>query len=286
MATAPTIAGLPGARGRSGAMWGGLVIALLVAVYAPTAQWLWGRWTMSVWHNAHGMFIPPLCVYFCWIELGRLKHVPAEASLLGLVFLLPGLALHALDTGMHTQLLSAASLVIVLPGLSLLLLGPTRTKAMAFPLAFLAFMLPIPLAITSQLHLVLRQISAAATSVLVPWLGIPVFAEGTTLHIADATLEVADACSGFSTLYAAMTVAFLTAYTCPSWPRRVLVLALAAPIAIAANIVRVTLLVFLVNWQGSDVLATSLHTLSGLLTFALSLPVIFWLGTPSRERPA
>ena len=34
----------------------------------------------------------------------------------------------------------------------------------------------------------------------------------------------------------------------------------------------------LVVWQGADVLDTFLHPLSGMMTFALALPIIFWLG--------
>ena len=171
-----------------------------------------------------------------------------------------------------------------MPGLSLLLLGPARTRAIAFPLALLVFMLPIPLALTSRIHLALRHIATDASAVIVPWLGIRVFAEETTLHIANATLEVADACSGFSTLYASMAMALLTAYFCRSWARRVLVVLLSVPIAIAANILRVILLVLLVYWQGTDVLATSLHEISGLFTFALALPVIFWIGSDPRPK--
>jgi exosortase/archaeosortase family protein len=79
-------------------------------------------------------------------------------------------------------------------------------------------------------------------------------------------------------LYAALAVAFLTAYTCRSWRRRVLVLALAAPLAMVANLIRVVLLTVLVYWKGFYVLETPLHVASGLLTFALALPIIFWLG--------
>lgn len=256
-------------------------LALMAAVYAPTIAWLLDRWTISVWQNAHGLLIPPVVAWFCWQELKRLRGRPIDPSPLGFVSLATGLALHVVDTGLNTQLLSAASIVIVVPGLCLLLLGWTRTLAMAFPLAFLAFMLPIPLAVTEGLHLVLRHVSAAAAATIVPWLGIPVYAEATTLHIANATLEVADACSGFSTLYAAMATAFLVAYTAAGWRRKVAVLVLAAPIAVGANILRVVLLVGLVYWQGTDVLATSLHSASGMLTFALALPLIFWLGSPS-----
>jgi exosortase/archaeosortase family protein len=55
-------------------------------------------------------------------------------------------------------------------------------------------------------------------------------------------------------------------------------LLIAAPLAIGVNIMRVLLLTLLVNWFGLDVLATSAHEISGLLTFVIALPIIFYLG--------
>lgn len=264
------------------AVW--LVFAALVAIYGPTMWWLWDRWTMSVWHNAHGMLIPPVVAYFVYEELSRFKGGPATGSAWGFAVLVPALLLHVFDVAMHTQLLSAASIVLALPGLSLLFLGVERTRAILFPLLFLVFMLPIPLGVTERLHLVLRHVAADGVEVLVPLVGVPLFREGLVLETANASLLVADACSGFSTLYAGVAVACLTAYFCPVPWRRVAVLLAAAPIAIAANVLRVSILVLLVRWQGSDVLATSLHTISGIFTFLLALPLIFWLGTPPQPR--
>jgi exosortase len=255
----------------------------LAVLFAPTVAWLWERWTISVWHNAHGLFIPPLVAYLVYDELRRTGARPPASSAWGFVFLLPALLLHALDAGMHTQLLSAVALILVLPGLALLLLGVERTRAIAFPLAFTLFALPIPLGFTEQIHLQLRYLATGAVSGLLRPLGVPVFVEGTTLHLASGSLEVADACSGFSTLYAAAAVAFLVAYSAPTLRRRVLVLVAAAPLAIGANIVRVFGLTVLAAWQGFDILDTFVHPLSGMLTFALALPVIFWLGTERRS---
>jgi len=266
--------------------WTFIVLALLVAVYAPTVYWLWGRWTMSVWHHAHGLLIPPVVAYFCWLELRDLRGRPVDASAWGFAFLIPALLMHVLDTGLGTQLLSAISIVLAAPGLSLLLLGVERTKAIAFPLAFLAFMLPIPLAVTARLHLMLRHIAANTTATLLPLAGVPVFQEQTYLHLANGTLHVADACSGFSTLYASIAVAFLTAYACKSWRRRLIVLAAAIPIAIAANIVRMVLLGVLCYYQGFSVLETWMHPASGMLTFVIALPLIFWLGRPEGHEHA
>jgi exosortase len=185
---------------------------------------------------------------------------------------------------MHTQLLSAFALVLTLPGLALLLLGVERTRAIAFPLAFSLFALPIPLAFTEAIHLQLRHIVTLVTSAALPVIGIPVFVEGTTLHLSEGVIEIADACSGFSTLYAAAAVAFLVAYLAPSNRQRLLVLTAAAPLAIAANIVRVFGLILLALWQGFDILDTFIHPLSGMLTFALALPALFWLGADRRPR--
>ncbi|HUE89005.1 MAG TPA: exosortase/archaeosortase family protein [Vicinamibacterales bacterium] len=272
----------------AGRPWRKILVAVLLAelaiLFAPTVIWLLDRWTLSVWQHAHGLLIPPVVAYFAYQELRPLAARPASASAWGFAFLVPALALHALDAGMHTQLLSAFAMMLALPGLSLLLLGAERTRAIAFPLAFLAFSLPIPLAFTEQIHWQLRQLATAATAAVVPWFGVPVFVEGTTLHMANGALEVADACSGFSTLYAAIAVACLTAYAATSTARRALVLLSAVPLALAANLLRVVGLVLLVVWQGPDILDTFLHPLSGMLTFVLVLPVIFWLGGDGEQQ--
>ncbi len=264
---------------RTAQVW--LVGVALALVYAPTAGWLWQRWTMSVWHNAHGLLIPPVVAYLVWLELREKRSLPVSSSALGFVFLVPALLMHVLDTGMHTQLLSAASIVLILPGLSLLFFGLPRTKAITFPLAFTLFALPIPLSLTERLHLILRHLTTDGVAAIIPFLGVPVFAEETTLHTAKASLIVADACSGFSTLYAAAAVACLTAYQSDGW-RRLLVLVSAPPLAVAANIIRVMILVAVTAHSGTDVLQTWIHPASGMLTFVLALPVIFWLGQAGR----
>lgn len=262
-----------------------LVAALLVVLYMPTVLWLWDRWTLSVWHNAHGFLILLVIIYLVSKELGRLKDLPVSSSAWGFLILVPALVLHALDAGMHTQILSAIALVLTFPGLALLFLGVPRSKAIGFPLVFMFFTLPIPLALTEHFHLMLRNIATLGAAYVVPKLGVPLYAEGTTLYIPRGVLQVADACSGFSTLYAAVAVACLVAYTCPDKRRRVIVLLAAVPLAIGANIIRVILLVLLVQWQGTDILGTFWHTISGLFTFALALPVIFWIGNvPAREK--
>src|SRR5690348_10725602 len=88
-------------RPTRGATWARLAVPLLfvelILLYAPVSRWLYGRWTMSIWHNAHGLLIPPIVAYLAWQELKPLRHEPRAASAWGFVFLVPALMLHAVD---------------------------------------------------------------------------------------------------------------------------------------------------------------------------------------------
>lgn len=274
-------AGLTGWKGKALLL---VMAALYLAVYGPTLAWLWHRWTLSIWQNGHGILITLVVAWLVREELIRHKDRPLDVTPWGFAILVPALMLHMIDTGINSRLLSAFSLVLSLPGLSLLFLGKERTRAIIFPLLVLFLTLPIPLAFTESIHLFLRQIATVASSWLLPYLGVPVFAQGTLLETPNGSLMVADACSGFSTLYATVTVAVLTAYATRSKWRRFLVLAIAVPLAIVVNIVRVVVLTLLVDWYGLDVLHTSAHELSGMATFAVALPIIFWLGWEPAEQ--
>lgn len=263
-----------------------LTFALLVLVFAPTLLWLIERWTMSVWHNGHGILVALLVVYLVWEELKKRKELPQRANAWGFLLLIPALAAHMLDTGMHTQLLSAAAFFLSLPGLALLFLGTERTQAILFPLATLFLTLPIPLVFTESIHMTLRLIATKSVTWLLKLFDVPVYSYGTVIQVEHGTLQVADACSGFSTLYAAITIAILSAYFCNSVRRRILLLLIAAPLAIGVNIVRVLVLTLLVNWFGLDVLKTAAHEISGLMTFMIALPIIFMLGQNPPGEPS
>lgn len=255
-----------------------LVVVQLMVLFAPTMLWLWNRWTMAIWYNAHGILIMLVVMHLVRGELYSRRDLARSSNPLGFVFFIPALLVHMLDAGIHSQLLSAAALFLSLPGLSLLLLGTERTKSILFPLSVMLLTLPIPLVFTESIHLALRYITADSVAWLLPIFGVPVFARGTLLQIPNGALNVADACSGFSILYATVTVAILTAYFCSDTRRRVIILVIAVPLAIGVNIVRVLLLTLLVHWIGLDVLKSSAHEISGLLSFAVAIPIIFWLG--------
>jgi exosortase/archaeosortase family protein len=78
---------------------------------------------------------------------------------------------------------------------------------------------------------------------------------------------VADACSGANTLWAALAMALVLAATSATTWRRVALLMLAPLLAISANVLRVTLLVLLTKWLGTELLDTPIHEATGVATF-------------------
>lgn len=262
-------------RTRPGLPVHGLWLALMVAAFAPTAAWLWERWTLSVWHHGHGLFVGPVVAYLAWQQLRGEGDSEPEASPWGFAFLVPGLALLALDTGIRTQILSAIGLVLCLPGLSLLLLGVSRTRRLALPLTLAAFMLPIPAGPLEPFYMALRIITAWGSAELVQLWGIPVFREGTTLTLPNNIVQVVDACSGASALYASLFLALILAYRAHSNARRATLLAVAPALAMVSNIVRVFVLVLIVHYRQADLLKTPLHETSGMVTFVVVIIGLF-----------
>lgn len=255
-------------------MHGVWIVAFLVLV-APTLVFLWEKWTRNIWYNGHGLVMPLLLVFLGAHALRRRSVMCEEPSRWGFAFLIPALFLFSVDSAIHTQLLSAFALLLALPGLSLLLLGAQRTRALAFPFFLSLFMLPIPGAFLQRLHLFLREVTTWGTGWVLQLFGLPAFVEGTIINLPHGALKVVEECSGFSALYAAVTVALVLAYLSRSKARRVVILLAAFPLALACNVVRVGTLAILVEAQGYDVLDTPIHVLSGYASFVFTLGILF-----------
>ena len=131
---------------------------------------------------------------------------------MGFLFLVPAVLLQVLDALVQFEILSAVSLVLAIPGLSFLLLGKERTKAIWFGLFFLVFAVPIPLMVVRKIHLALRYIAAIGTEWMLSF-GYEVEREGTLLTFnGTEKIQIADACSGFATLMALSMAGLLMIY--------------------------------------------------------------------------
>jgi exosortase len=245
---------------------------------------MWQKWTRSVWDNGHGLFVPFLVAFLAAAALRREPVESEEPSAWGFAFLVPALALIAIDAVILTDYLRAFALVLGLPGLALLLLGPRRTRALRFPLFLAFFMLPLPPLMLLPIKERLQLLTADGSEWFLHQLHVPVLADGMRLHLAHGTLQVVPACSGFSALYAATTIALVLAYLSHSRVRRLVLLGVAAPLALAGNVLRVSGLAILAEWRGYDVLETSAHVLSGYASFVFTLGALFLFAEHGESR--
>ena len=271
--------GVPQAAGASGRRLratGLATMALLLAlVYFPTVAWLVHRWSLGVWFQLHGFAVFPIAIWLAYLRLRRFAGAPPTPSNWGFAFLVPALLLQVLDAALRTELLSAVSFFLIIPGLCLLFLGRERTKTIWFPLLFLGFAVPIPLLAARAIHIVLRHVAATGTAQVLDFLGYEVSRQATSLQVGPHAIEIADACSGFSTLTALLMVGLLLCYLARTrWTRGALLLALVFPVAMFANLVRCIVLIMLVAAFDADILGTMLHPGSGVATFLLGLVLL------------
>ena len=125
--------------------------------------------------------------------------------------------------------------------------------------------------------ILLRGGTAVSVEPVLRLLGYSVVREFTVLMFPTFSINITDACSGFSALYASAFVAVvLSVHADTKWRAALLILSV-WPIAIAANVVRATVLIGLVDHYGRWVLDTRIHPASGVATFVIALSLLYFL---------
>ncbi|MCK5591154.1 MAG: exosortase/archaeosortase family protein [Candidatus Pacebacteria bacterium] len=189
--------------------------------------------------SSHGIFIPFLSAYLLWIRFDRIKAIRPQASLLpGGVMVLAGLLLFFLGKNTGFQV-SVLSYLCIVGALILVLLGKDVFKEVAFPLFFLATMIPLPTAVYSQIAYWMRQINTLGSVALVKSLGVPLYREGFDVYIPDLHLFVADGCSGIRYLlsYFTFSIIYAVLYKQSNYARLLVILG-SIPLAVISGTTR------------------------------------------------
>jgi len=182
------------------------------------------------WYNdpdySHGFLVPLVSGYFVWERRRSLQSVSVQPSLWGvplLVFGLLMLVVGSIGAELYTQ---RASLLVVLAGLVLLILGKECVFKLSLPITFLFFMIPLPAIVVNAIAFPLQIFAAQAATFCLFNLGIPVLREGNLIALAGVTLEVAEACSGLRSLLSLLTLGAVYGYFSQdtTWKRWTLVL--------------------------------------------------------------
>ena len=251
-----------------------VLLAALLGLYYPVLVAMAHDWSTND-NYSHGFFIPLFSGYMVFAMKVELRNISLWPANWGLFLLLAGVGQLYIARVGSEYFLQRTSLILVLLGMVIFLLGKAMTRKLLLPIAYLLFMVPLPAIIWNKIAFPMQLFSSAVTEVVVRLIGIPIFREGNVLHLAQTTLEVVDACSGLRSLTTMFALSAALAWFSDStaWKKWVLFLA-AAPIAIFANIVRLTGTAGLASVYGGKVAQGFLHEFSGLFTFVVGLMLL------------
>jgi exosortase D (VPLPA-CTERM-specific) len=263
-----------------------LLAALLLWLYARVLIHLVAQWAHDP-NFSHGFLVPLFSAYVLWRKRARLASISLKPSRTGLFILAFALCILIVGQLGAELFLARVSLLFALAGLIILFCGWPFFRAILFPWAFLLLMIPIPVILFNQITFPLQLLASRISADILELLGVPVALNGNILQLAAMPLNVAEACSGIRSLMSLLTLAIIYGYLVETedeetenkkrlWIRWLLALA-SLPIAIAANSVRIIGTGLLVQHGYANAAEGYFHASWGLITFAISLLMLYAL---------
>lgn len=261
----------------------------LALMYAPVLVSLLdgGMWADA--EHSHGPIVMAVCL---WLMFKRfVPGRPGRHALAAWACLIVGALMYVLGGALGVVYSVVASVIPMLVGLLLLSDGPVTVKALAFPLAFMIFMVPQPGFIVNPVSEFMQLIVSTVTEQLLYAAGYPISRSGVVLQIGQYQLLVAEACAGMRTLFMveALGILYLNLVKHQSWMRNITLAALIVPISFCANITRVIVLSLITYYWGDEAGQGFLHGFAGMVLFLTALGLTIFadslLRAASRRSP-
>src|SRR5262245_15633842 len=253
----------------------GLALVILWA-YWPTLVALTQRWSTDA-NYSHAYLVPLFSLYLLWSRRSAIDWTQARSSWWGLPVLAAGIAMKLAGAYYYLDWLEAISLLPVLLGTTLLLIGKSSIQYAGLAIGFLAFMIPLPFRIETALSLPLQRVATIASTYVLQTIGQPAFAEGNVIVIGSARIGVVEACNGLGMLVLFFAMATAVAILIRrSILEKVILIASAAPIAVAANVLRITTTGLLHATVGGEWANRFFHDFAGWLMMPVALGLL-WL---------
>jgi exosortase len=255
-----------------------LLVLVVLALYAPVLGRLMQQWYDDP-NYSHGFFVLPFSGYLIWNKRDKIAAIENFPSGGGAILVVASLALLGLGSLGSELFLQRISLIGVIAGLISYFAGWRRLWAVAFPVAFLSFMIPLPAVIYNQIVFPLQLLASRfATSCLETVNLFPVLREGNLLILDHYSLEVVDACSGIRSLTSLLALAMGYSYLVERKVTiRILIVAAMVPVAIVSNGTRVVITALLVNYFGTRAAEGLMHSFSGWVIFLVSVAMMLAL---------
>lgn len=255
-----------------------LILGAVILLYFPFLETM-----VEAWENnddySHGFFIPLVAMLMIYSRWDDLRRTTLSTSYAGLLLLVTGLMLLVISKVAAEYFSQRFSLIMVLMGAAGFLCGGQFLRLVAYPLLYLIFMIPLPAILWNKVAFPLQLFGSYLTEKIIYLFNIPVYRDGNILHLPNITLEVAAACSGLRSLLTMFALSgALVFFAKISSGRKWLLFFSAAPIAVVANIFRLTVTAILASLYGAAVAHGFLHQFSGILVFVVGLSMLLGFG--------
>ena len=246
-----------------------LVLALLALFHADLAD-LVRVWLGSAAYG-HCLFIPPIIAWLVWQRRDGLARMEPRSWWPALSWLAAGALLWLIGWAGGVALFRHAALVVMAQALVLLTLGPAIGRALAFPLFYALFMIPVGTEVEPVM-----QLLTARMAIWMLWLaGVPAEISGIFITTPNGYFRVAEACSGTGFLIAMAAFATLAAHICfTSARRRVLFVVGALLACFLANGVRAFGIILVAYHSNVDAALVVDHVVYGWLFFAAVIALV------------
>ncbi len=214
--------------------------ALLLVAFWPILTSMYITWFMPNLYMEHGLLVVPAAVYMAWTKKDQLKTIPRQPSGWGVFLLLWG-ALQAMF-GVVAQWIwvERTAFLVSLTGCIAATYGWRMVRELRYPLCTLILMIAPPTFIFERLTLNLQLLASRLGEFFLETLGYSVLRQGNVLEMVGMKLSVEEACSGIRSLMAIFFMCVLYNYFfVERRSMQALLLALAIPVAILGNAVRI-----------------------------------------------
>ena len=251
-----------------------LVLACLVALHWRRIVWL-AELSRSDGIYSFSPLVPLFSGLTVFLKRARLRELPHKPSGAGVVLFAAAVFATVLLDRSGWPLLSATPLLIVLSAAGIIWAawGREVVRELAFPVGFLLLLVPIPPPLVCMADYPLQKLCADVAAGLAHLSRIDARQVGVVLYFRSATMRVAPPCDGLRSSAAMLVVAVAYTYLV-SGPllRKVMLVALAIPLAYLANFLRLLCDVWVVNALGSRLLPyeAGYDYAWGFLIFALA----------------
>lgn len=252
-----------------------LLLALWLVAFYPVYPEMVSTW-LNHSDNSHGILVPFITLYFIWNHREAIIDLPKRTSNWGFFLLIISLVFYLISYAGGVAVTARAMIVFSLIGLVLYNWGGDVTRKLLFPLLFLLFMVPIPVSFIGLISLPLQHLATDIAAFVIRLTSIPVYQEGNMLYFVQTQLEVAEACSGLRSMVSLLMLGSIFVYLSDFNPvARIMFLLSTIPLAMFANIVRVTGTGILAHFYGSMVARGFLHDFSGMVVFVFGLALLY-----------